>query len=146
MDFSPSSYAALEVATDLADHFHAELSLLNVTPVLQAGTDTDFFPQTTFAEEVRTHAEQRLDACVALLVSRGIQATANTESGNDVAGNIMMVIEREHIDMVVLSTHGMSGWRPLVFGSIAEKVVKLVQCPLMLLRSLKPLAPSEATI
>jgi nucleotide-binding universal stress UspA family protein len=40
--------------------------------------------------------------------------------------------------MVVISTHGISGWRPLVFGSIAEKVVKLVECPLLLLRSAKP--------
>jgi len=40
--------------------------------------------------------------------------------------------------MVVISTHGISGWHPLVFGSIAEKVVKLVQCPLLLLRSAKP--------
>ncbi len=35
----------------------------------------------------------------------------------------------------MISTHGISGWRPLVFGSIAEKVVKLVQCPILLLRS-----------
>ena len=50
----------------------------------------------------------------------------------------MEVVERDHIDMVVISTHGISGWRPLVFGSIAEKVVKLVQCPLLLLRSVSP--------
>jgi nucleotide-binding universal stress UspA family protein len=49
----------------------------------------------------------------------------------------MKVIERENIDLVVLSTRGMSGWRLEVFGSIAEKVVKLVQCPLLLLRSVK---------
>jgi nucleotide-binding universal stress UspA family protein len=50
----------------------------------------------------------------------------------------MEVVEREHIDMVVISTHGISGWHPLVFGSIAEKVVKMVECPLLLLRSAKP--------
>jgi hypothetical protein len=50
----------------------------------------------------------------------------------------MEVVEREHIDMVVISTHGISGWHPFVFGSIAEKVVKLAQCPLLLLRSAKP--------
>jgi nucleotide-binding universal stress UspA family protein len=50
----------------------------------------------------------------------------------------MEVVDREHIDMVVISTHGISGWHPLIFGSIAEKVVKLVQCPLLLLRSAKP--------
>jgi nucleotide-binding universal stress UspA family protein len=48
------------------------------------------------------------------------------------------VVEREHIDLVVISTHGITGWHPLVFGSIAEKVVKMVQCPLLLLRSAKP--------
>ena len=48
------------------------------------------------------------------------------------------MVERKHIDMVVISTHGISGWHPFVFGSIAEKVVKLVQCPLLLLRSPKP--------
>jgi nucleotide-binding universal stress UspA family protein len=50
----------------------------------------------------------------------------------------MEVIEREHAEMVIISTHGISGWHPLVFGSIAEKVVKLVQCPVLLLRSAKP--------
>jgi nucleotide-binding universal stress UspA family protein len=67
-----------------------------------------------------------------------VKSTSSVEVGNDVAGNIMEVVEHEHIDMVVISTHGISGWHPLVFGSIAEKVVKLVQCPLLLLRSAKP--------
>jgi nucleotide-binding universal stress UspA family protein len=72
------------------------------------------------------------------MVSRGIESGSSIEVGNDVPGNIMIVIEREHVDMVVISTHGVSGWRPIVFGSIAEKVVKLVRCPLLLLRSVSP--------
>jgi nucleotide-binding universal stress UspA family protein len=40
--------------------------------------------------------------------------------------------------VIVISTHGISGWHPLVFGSIAEKVIKLAHCPLLLLRSAKP--------
>jgi hypothetical protein len=43
--------------------------------------------------------------------------------------------------MVVISTHGMSGWRPMIFGSIAEKIVRLVQCPLLLLRSVEAVSP-----
>ena len=50
----------------------------------------------------------------------------------------MEVVDREHIDLVVISTHGISGWHPLIFGSIADKIVKLVQCPLLLLRSANP--------
>jgi nucleotide-binding universal stress UspA family protein len=79
-----------------------------------------------------------LAKCSSTLTSKGIKANSSVEIGNDVAGNIMEVVEREHIDLVVISTHGISGWHPLVFGSIAEKVVKLAECPLLLLRSAKP--------
>ncbi len=38
----------------------------------------------------------------------------------------------------MITTHGLSGWYPQVFGSNAEKIVKLAQCPLVLLRTPKP--------
>jgi nucleotide-binding universal stress UspA family protein len=138
IDFSPSSQAALEMAADLAQHFHAELHLVNVIPFFPTTTFPDLIPETEFIQAARTFAEHHLAKCHAALAARGIKATCSVEVGNDVAGNIMEVVEREHIDMVVISTHGISGWHPLVFGSIAEKVVKLVQCPLLLLRSAKP--------
>jgi nucleotide-binding universal stress UspA family protein len=138
MDFSPSSQVAIETAADLALHFHAELHLVNVIPFFPTSTLPDFVPEETFVEEARAHAESHLAKCNATLHSRGIKSTSSVEVGNDVAGNIIEVIEREHADMVVISTHGISGWHPLVFGSVAEKVVKLVQCPVLLLRSVKP--------
>ncbi len=138
IDFSPSSQAALETAADLALHFDAELFLVNVIPFLTTFTSEYVAPQVQFQQEARTSAEKRLAKVQAILANRGLKAGTSVEVGNDVVGNIMEVIEREHIDMVVISTHGISGWHPLVFGSIAEKVIKLVQCPLLLLRSAKP--------
>ena len=138
IDFSSSSQAALEMAADLAKHFHAELYLVNVIPVFPTTTLPDMIPEAEFIREARTFAEQHLAKCHASLAARGVKSTPSVEVGNDIAGNIMEVVEREHIEMVVISTHGISGWHPLVFGSIAEKVVKLVQCPLLLLRSAKP--------
>jgi nucleotide-binding universal stress UspA family protein len=137
IDFSASSEAALDMAADLAEHFHAELYLLNVIPVFPTTTIPDTIPEVEFMQEARTRAESLLAKCHAALAARGVKSTSSVESGNDVAGNIMEVIEQKQIDMVVISTHGISGWHPLVFGSIAEKVVKLVQCPLLLLRSAK---------
>ena len=138
IDFSPSSQAALEMAADLAKHFHAELHLVNVIPFFPTTTLQDFVPEESYLLAARTHAERHLAKCHAALTAQGIKASFSVEVGNDVVGNIMEVVEREHIDMVVISTHGISGWHPLVFGSIAEKVIKLVQCPLLLLRSAKP--------
>ena len=138
IDFSPSSQAALEMAADLAKHFHAELHLVNVIPEFPASTLPDFVPETKFLQDAKSLVERHLAKCHAALAARGVKSTSSVEVGNDIAGNIMEVVEREHINMVVISTHGISGWHPLVFGSIAEKVVKLVQCPLLLLRSAKP--------
>lgn len=148
IDFSPSSQAALEMAADLALHFHAELCLVHVTPFFPTATYPDMVGGTALlpdivsegklVQEARTFAERHLAKCQAALLARGVKSSSSVEVGNDVVGNIMEVVEREHIDMVVISTHGISGWHPLVFGSIAEKVVNLVQCPLLLLRSAKP--------
>jgi nucleotide-binding universal stress UspA family protein len=138
LDFSPSSRAALEMAADLAQHFHAELYLVHVTPFFPTTTLADFVPEESFLREERANAEVHLAKCHEVLAERGIRARSSIEVGNDVAGIILDVLERERIDLVVISTHGISGWHPLVFGSIAEKVVKLAQCPLLLLRSAKP--------
>jgi nucleotide-binding universal stress UspA family protein len=138
IDFSPSSQAALEMAADLAQHFHAELHLVNVTPFFPTTTFQDFVPEESFRKNAQMRAERNLAKCHKTLAARGVRSTSTVEVGNDVAGNIVEVVDRDHIDLVVISTHGISGWHPLVFGSTAEKVVKLVQCPLLLLRSAKP--------
>ncbi len=138
IDFSLSSQAALEMAADLAKHFHAELHLVHVIPMFPTSTLPDFVPETKFLEDARSLAGRHLAKCQAALVAKGVMSTFNVAVANDIAGEIMEEAERESIDMVVISTHGISGWHPLVFGSIAEKVVKLVQCPLLLLRSAKP--------
>jgi nucleotide-binding universal stress UspA family protein len=141
-DFSPSSDRALASATDLAEHYHAHLFLLHVIPAFPVTTGlefpTTFYPQQEFLDDARKRAEGFLLLSITDLAKRGLQARSVVEIGNDVVGNILNVAERERVDMVVLSTHGLSGWRPVVFGSTAEKVVKLLQCPLLLLRSAKP--------
>lgn len=143
MDFSSSSDLALGMATDLAEHFTAELHLLHIVPMLPMVNAMDSFPESpmpydvTFLQESKERAEQRLAGLMAPLVARKVKASCSVEIGNDVAGNIMMVIEDMDIDLVILSTHGISGWRPLVFGSVAEQLVKRLECPLLLLRSVE---------
>jgi nucleotide-binding universal stress UspA family protein len=138
VDFSPSSQAALETAADLALHFHAELYLVNVVPSLSTFTTEYASSQMPFQQEDVARAEQHLAKARAILTARGVTSNSSVELANNIADCIVDVAEREHIDFLVISTHGISGWHPLVFGSIAEKVIRLVQCPLLLLHSAKP--------
>jgi len=138
IDFSTSSQTALDVAADLALHFHAELFLVNVIPLFSTFTSEYAAPQLQFQQEVKNHAERRLTKAKAALTARGVKTAFSVEIANDIAGSIVDVARREHVDFVVISTHGITGWHPLVFGSVAEKVIKLVQCPLLLLHSANP--------
>jgi nucleotide-binding universal stress UspA family protein len=126
IDFSPSSHVALETAMELAKKFDAELFLLHVVN------------EPCNADEAKGQAEKHLAISKAAMDAKGIKGTVAVEVGSDVAGNILEAAERENTDLVIISTHGVSGWYPVVFGSIAEKIVKLVSTPLMLLRTEKP--------
>jgi nucleotide-binding universal stress UspA family protein len=143
VDFSLSSQEALEAALDLAETFASELYLLHVVPMFPVVPTLDgptcVWPEDEFVQEARDRAEKRLTALKEEYKSRGIMASYSVETGDDVVGNIMRIAEREHVDLLVISTHGISGWRPMVFGSIAEKVIKLAGCPVLLLRA-RPLA------
>ena len=89
-----------------AQHFHAELYLLNVIPFFSTTTVPDLIPEAEFINEARAYAERHFAKCHAVLLAKGVKSTSSVEVGNNVAGNIMEVAEREHIDMVVISTHG----------------------------------------
>jgi nucleotide-binding universal stress UspA family protein len=138
IDFSPSSHTALETAVVLAEKFGAELLLLSVVEGFSSVTLPESVCESSIAEEAKKEAERHFAATKAALDAKGIKTTTVVEIDRDVAGNILEAVEREHCDLLVMSTHGVSGWYPVVFGSVTEKVIKLVHTPLLLLRTEKP--------
>jgi nucleotide-binding universal stress UspA family protein len=138
VDFSPSSHAAVESAADLAQHFGAALHLVHVIPMLPPSTFADFIPEEKFMEQARGEAERHFAAVSKDLTSKGLKVASSVEVGDDVASSILEALEHENADLVVISTHGLTGWHPMVFGSIAEKVTKTASCSILLLRTPKP--------
>jgi nucleotide-binding universal stress UspA family protein len=138
IDFSPSSHAALDTASDLAEKFHAEIYLLHVIPAFPNVSLPDSITEAAVIDKAKVAAGERFDVSEAVLKGKGIKVTSAVEVSEDVAGTILETVEREGADLIVITTHGLSGWYPQVFGSIAEKIVKLAQCPLLLLRTPKP--------
>jgi len=145
IDFSSSSHTALEVATELADKFHAELVLLNVVPESPVVALPEGVSEASIVEAAKNEAEGHLAKSKASLEGKGITVKTSIQVGYDVAGTILEAIETEKVDQVVISTHGLSGWYPTVFGSIAEKVIKLAPCPVLLLRTPKPKSSAKVT-
>ena len=138
IDFSESSHAALVAASGLADKFGAELYLLHVIPQYPWEALPQGVSEAAIIDEAKKAAAGHFAISETSLRAQGVKATTSIEAGADVAGTILDAIEREKADLVVFTTHGLSGWYPQVFGSIAEKLVRLVPCPVLLLRTPKP--------
>jgi len=145
IDFSSSSHTGLEVATELADKFHAELVLLNGVPESPVVALPEGVSEASIVEAAKKQAEGHLAKSKSTLEGKGITVKTSVQVGYDVAGTILEAIDAEKVDQVVISTHGISGWYPTVFGSIAEKVVKLAPCPVLLLRTPKPKSSTKVS-
>ena len=50
------------------------------------------------------------------------------------AEEILASVEREGIDLITIATHGLTGWRHLIFGFVAEKIVRLARVPVLTVR------------
>jgi nucleotide-binding universal stress UspA family protein len=137
-DFSEASYQALKAANELAAHFSAELSIVHVvSPVVQ--TSPDFAPGALALQEMEASAEKSLQEVVKQRVSKELHVRQIVVLG-EAADKIIRMSEEEKVDLIVIATHGQTGWRHLVFGSVAEKVVQLAPCPVLTIR-----APHEQT-
>jgi len=126
IDFSNGSYVALEMANDLARQFGAELTVLHVLAPLQPALG--IVPKSEFDAARSTDAAQVLHRITAERVDAAVHRRGIISIG-DPATEILKAIVHEKPDLVVIATHGLSGWRHLVFGSVTEAVVRLSEVP-----------------
>jgi universal stress protein A len=129
-DFSEGSYRALAEAGELALHFGAEIYLVYVLELLPPTTEPGLpLPQ----EELHDEVEQRLRKMAEPLTAKGVRTRTAIGDG-DAALEIVRMAQELGADLIVIATHGNTGWRHLAFGSVTEKVVRLATCPVLTIR------------
>ena len=112
-DFSPASEAAGRIARAMALEAGARLHVLHVVPPV---TDTSVF------REQLTRVGQGL--------AEGLRVETALRSG--LAGRAIIHYAHEKgVDLIVLGTHGRTGWSHAILGSVAETVVRLAPCPVL---------------
>ncbi|MGB7280763.1 MAG: universal stress protein [Candidatus Acidiferrum sp.] len=136
IDFSDHSRTALDVAADMAARFDAELLLVHVVPAVpDLPKDVSIFKEGEYERDLAEEAAKHLAEFAATLAAKNVKARTEVGTGNDVGMELVRIAEQDHVDMIVLATHGMTGWRNIPFGSAAEKAVKEADCPVLLLRA-----------
>ena len=132
-DFSAPSYGALEAAEELAQNFSAELVVLHVIPpipIIPTGGNLESVFSASYPLETESQAREALRKVMESNISGKTKTEALVVHGS-VGGEIVNVAEKENIDVIVMATHGSTGWQRFVFGSVAEKVIRMAPCPVL---------------
>jgi nucleotide-binding universal stress UspA family protein len=134
VDFSEVSPSVAEYAATLAQSLDAEVVCLYVAPSLSQYVGFHVPPSSieSFVKEIVSGADSSMEAFLGEHF-QGVNAKGEVVTGY-AAEEILKAIEEGDIDLLVMGTHGRKGIDRILFGSVAEKVVKSAQCPVFTVR------------
>jgi nucleotide-binding universal stress UspA family protein len=136
LDGSAMAEQALPYAIAQAEHFQAELILMKVLEPVERSISLPP-AETSRAEKVtRKLACEYLEGIAAGFLARDISVRVVTVTGQPHEG-IVLFAEEEQVDLIVICTHGHSGLTRWLVGSVADRVTRGVNVPVLLVRARK---------
>jgi nucleotide-binding universal stress UspA family protein len=135
VDFSDNTPPILEWAAHLAEEHGSSVVLLHAyhLPVEFQQLEGAYLPPDFWAS-VKTDAEQQLGALAVQLREKGLTAETAVCEGYAATVIVEEAAARD-VDLIVIGTHGLSGLKHLLLGSIAERVVQKAPCPVLTVKT-----------
>jgi nucleotide-binding universal stress UspA family protein len=135
-DFSDPSATALDHAKALAEAFKARIHVLHVLEDLAAHawtTEVYVAALPGVHDEMERQARERLAAIFTPEEGTRFQVRAELRTGSPFV-EIVRYAREEHIDLIVMGTHGRGPIAHMLLGSVAERVVRKAPCPVLTVR------------
>lgn len=128
-DFSDASLAALPLVSTLAHKYGSRVFVMNVwTPVPYAMVSPEAAAVLQHEEELRVRA--RIRDLVKTQDLAGLSTTAIVRSGIPTE-ELGRFVREQKIDLAILGTHGRTGMKHLLMGSVAEELFRHLPCPVL---------------
>ncbi len=143
-DLSDECRPALAMACEWAKQFGAELHLLHVVAGLSNPypyLGPPFNEAMSWETMIRQKARDALTACELPEGFALLRVVRELRSGSPVA-QIEEYAKEKGIDLIVMGTHGRSGFSHLLLGSVAENVVRRAPCSVLTVRPAEPPKPT----
>lgn len=130
VDFSEQSLAAVALGREFVTN-PSQLHLIHVLPLLLPAEPGFIWDMVDDAQR-RADAEQAIRERIKGTAAEGSHVTvALGDPGREIAE----FAERVHAELIVVPSHGRSGISRLLLGSVAERVIRLAHCPVLVLRN-----------
>jgi nucleotide-binding universal stress UspA family protein len=132
-DFSPASKGALDKAIELARKEGAELIVAHVyeppASLSHSGVADDLI-EAELENTIRRDVEKKMEPILATVRAAGVRVHGEVLAGHT-AKRLGELAARTGAAMVVIGTHGRTGVRKLVMGSVASQVISTAPCPVL---------------
>jgi nucleotide-binding universal stress UspA family protein len=135
IDFSDYADQALDYAMALGQNLQARLTLLHVIHAVPLWAEGDMgrtLPDVYLAE-VEAAAQRGMEQRRQRVQDAGLEANVLVVHGVPFQ-TIIDVAQEAQIDLIIMGTHGRTGMKHMLLGSVAEKVVRLAPCPVLVTR------------
>ncbi len=134
VDFSENSKKILDAAGYFSGKCEAQIHVVFVVQSFDdySGFFVPHMPVAQFEEEMVQAAEQKMEKF--LMGQKNVKAKVLV---GDVSEEIIRHAEESGMDMIIMGTHGYKGLEKVMFGSVAEKVVRSSPCPVMAINPYK---------
>jgi nucleotide-binding universal stress UspA family protein len=133
-DFSPPSRKAFKYACRFAKEFGSHLILLHVLEPVSSRNFMERRRAPAFSEKELTSAEKNLRVLLSSAELGGLKETRSALRTGIPSHEIVEAAKDFDVDLIVIATHGYTGWKHFCIGSTAERVVRAAPCPVMVVR------------
>lgn len=134
LDFSEHAENALQYAIELAQKVPGRLTLLHVIHTMPLGvTEIGASLPYSYLQEMEADIAQAMDTYLQRVQAAKLQGEVKTVHGVPFQ-EIVECAKAEQVDLIIMGTHGRTGLQHALLGSVAEKVVRLAPCSVLVTR------------
>jgi nucleotide-binding universal stress UspA family protein len=134
VDFSPNASLALAAAADLAQTYAGKITVVYVIPQVIFHPDwAADVEESLDLTDVTAEAQQALAKMTEPYRQQGLIVTEKILTGGPYV-EIVRLAQQIQADIIVIGAHGTSGQKPLLMGSVSEKVVRQAPCSVLTVR------------
>ncbi len=136
-DGSECSLSAFKIATEMTKKFNSKLTVVTVIP--KSFHTWSLYASVKEGEEIllkkqRDSVNNALSKIQTIAKKQGINVAIDVLESNSVVKQIVSFAKSKKVDLIIMGTHGRTGWSKIILGSIANGISQRVGCHVFLVR------------
>jgi len=135
-DDSECSLHAFKIATEIAKKFNSKLTVLTVIPKYYH--TSSLYANVRYEEillkQQRDSANSALSKVDSIAKKQGIKLVKYVLESNSVVKTLVTFSKSGKFDLIVMGTHGRTGWSKLIIGSVANGIIQTANCSALVVK------------